>query len=166
MQGVVIRPAAWSEQRWKNGRGVTHEIWRWGGDPFDLRLSVARIDGPQEFSRFPGYLRALIPLDDSALTLDGKPLVKHRVFSFSGDVAMSTAGSGSTRDLNVMSRVARGRAETEIGTTTTHRGNVAVFALEAVTLNELPLGAMDTWIHLGDTEITLTASAPVVFVRF
>lgn len=183
MQGLVITPAQWAEQRWKNGRGVTHEIWRWR-DPrsahvdtaYDVRLSVARIDGPQDFSLFPGYERVLVPLDDSALTLGPAddatkhaPLTKHGVFAFSGDVAMATRGSGSTRDLNVM---AHGPLVVAVGTSVTATGRLAIFALGAVTLRDdrgeaWELAAMDTWIDV-DARATgsVTTSAPVVFARF
>lgn len=179
----LVNRDAWVAQPWKNGRGVTHEIWRWT-DPksapaggFDLRLSVARIEGVQEFSAFPGYWRALVPLDDSDLTLGaGLPLVKHQVFEFPGDVPMGTRGAGTTRDLNVMSRLARSRALVEISTSETHPDShiahhLAVFALTRVSLRdghrERTLDALDTWIQVDDGgDATFTASEPVVWIRF
>ncbi len=188
MEGVVVKPSTWAKQPWKNGRGVTYEIWRWS-DPtredsaegFDLRLSVARIDGEQEFSRFPGYFRALIPLDASDLSLGPTmPLLQHHVLSFSGDAPMHTRGSGSTRDLNVMSHVARARAHVAVGVaepnvSLAHDALVyrhrAVFALTAVTVRdasrrEIALEATDTWIHLDRDDARFTASAPVVWILF
>ncbi|CAN5437405.1 hypothetical protein BH09MYX1_BH09MYX1_16060 [soil metagenome] len=181
MRPLIVSADAWSEQRWKNGRGLTHEIWRWT-DPrsaispneFDLRLSVAVIDGPQAFSTFPGCWRSLVPLDVSELRLqpDALTLTKHRVVSFSGDAKVSAEGSGTTRDLNVMSREARGRALVTIADAYTHdAGHLAVFALTAVAFDEgatsTVLDAHVSWISLDlPPGSTFTTTAPVVWIRF
>lgn len=136
----------WSKQPWKNGRGVTHEIFRLtdpararlGAGDYDLRLSVALIDGEQEFSLFPGYWRALVPLDDCALTLGAQPLLKHHVFELSGDEPTGTKGVGKTRDLNVISRIARARAHVVISTSeiAPHAQHLAAVALTPVTVRD------------------------------
>jgi environmental stress-induced protein Ves len=175
--GLVVKPATWAKQPWKNGRGVTHEVWRWAdnaaGDGFDLRLSVASIDGPQEFSLFPGYWRALVPLDESELTLAGSPLIKHRVVEFSGAEPVSAGGAGATRDLNVMSCEARRRAHVEISRATAPGArHLAAFALTPATVRdaegrEQPLDPTDTWILLNPPAgAAFTASAPVVWILF
>lgn len=62
----VIEQSAWRAQRWKNGRGVTHEVWRTPdvepgelqlGSGYDLRVSVAELDNAGQFSEFAGYRR-------------------------------------------------------------------------------------------------------------
>lgn len=54
----IIRPDAWVEQPWKNGRGVTAEVWRTPtGTDFDVRVSVARVTGDGPFSTFDGFDR-------------------------------------------------------------------------------------------------------------
>ncbi len=52
---MLITPAEWRSQPWKNGLGVTHEVWR-DRDDYDVRVSVAEDVTPAPFSRFPGYL--------------------------------------------------------------------------------------------------------------
>lgn len=56
---IEIPRSAWKQQPWKNGRGITHEIWRVPqreGD-FDWRMSLAEVTESGAFSTFPGYLR-------------------------------------------------------------------------------------------------------------
>lgn len=66
----LIRPHHWAPQRWANGAGITHELWR---DPLDgaltVRLSVATL-APGPFSPLPDLDRVFVPLGDG-VTLDG-----------------------------------------------------------------------------------------------
>lgn len=54
----VIERVAWRTQPWKNGGGITHEIWRTPehGD-YDVRVSLAEVTQSGPFSQFPGYRR-------------------------------------------------------------------------------------------------------------
>lgn len=56
---------------WRNGGGVTLEIAREParGEEFAWRLSLARIGGSCEFSSYPGYRRAIVLVDGTALQL-------------------------------------------------------------------------------------------------
>lgn len=194
-EGLLIDPKDWSTQRWKNGGGITHEIWRWtdpksgdlGPDAYDLRLSVAEIEGEGPFSPFPGYYRTLIALEDTALELgiagsESCAMTKHRAFDFPGDVSVATHGEGRATDLNVISRLARRRAHVEVSTResaldssiwpSTRMQHLAIFALSAVTLRQgrkkiRDLSIRQTWIHIdhgGDIE--LESDEPVVWIRF
>lgn len=177
----VVR-SDWRTQPWKNGGGITHEVFRWcasdaTANEFDLRLSVAEIDGAQPFSCFDGYVRALIPLDENALTLviDGvpAPMARHRCFHFAGAALVETVGKGTARDFNVMSRSER-PARVEIGTTESARDarQLAVFALTPVALHgddgsTLHLDEFETLIAMHDeSNVALNANAPVVWIRF
>ncbi len=54
----VIAQEAWRAQTWKNGAGITHEIWRTPDlDDYDVRVSLAEVTRPGAFSLFPGYRR-------------------------------------------------------------------------------------------------------------
>ncbi len=69
---ILVTRSEWTTQRWKNGAGVTHEIMRWSrsapvDDSYDVRISVAEIDGAQPFSSFPGYYRTLVVLEPVVL---------------------------------------------------------------------------------------------------
>lgn len=177
----VIR-SDWKTQPWKNGGGITHEVFRWWASradtsEFDLRLSVAEIGGAQAFSRFDGYERALVPLDENALTLviDGvpSPMTRHRCFHFAGTALVETVGKGRARDFNVMSRSER-RARVEVGIAESARDarQLAVFALTPVALHgddgsTLRLDEFETLIALRDeSNVALTASTPVIWIRF
>jgi environmental stress-induced protein Ves len=50
---------------WKNGKGTTQELLKTGGDPFDLRISVASITSDGPFSLYPEHNRALVLLEGS-----------------------------------------------------------------------------------------------------
>jgi len=185
---TLVTRSQWTAQRWKNGAGLTHEIWRWresaspaGLEHFDLRLSVAELEGAQPFSLFPGYDRALIPLEDSALTLElhgiEAPIIRHRPFHFAGEVVACTRGLGRASDLNVMSWRARGAARVEVGPTHAPPEpgplrKLAIFALEPATVRDgegdaLELAAHDTLIQLDHRRAAnYAASAPVVWIWF
>ena len=168
-----IARSEWTTQRWKNGAGITHEIFRWSAiasvEGYDLRLSVAEVEGAQPFSSFPGYFRSLVVLEETTLRLGGQPMTKGRVFDFRGDLPMATTGEGRATDLNVISRL-EGRARVEVASRESkpEPRALAVFALEPVVLRggvERALGAGDTWIDLAG-DAAYVATAPVVWVRF
>lgn len=105
---------------WRNGGGVTCELFTWpaaaSGLPWQVRISVADItqDGP--FSAFAGIdrwfavlqgagVRLGLPVGDRVLTADSAPLC------FAGEDAPACALlHGPTRDLNLMAQRAAGRA--------------------------------------------------------
>jgi environmental stress-induced protein Ves len=106
---IHLTSADYTRQPWKNGRGVTTELWRLERDGRLLvRLSRAAVveDGP--FSLFPGIERSLTVLSGPGFRLTGpgldlrcEPLVP---VAFPGDVpvtATETNGQQSD-DFNVM----------------------------------------------------------------
>ena len=116
----VIEPSSWRAQRWKNGKGITHEVWRTpegdGADDYDVRVSVAELttDGP--FSRFPGYRRwsFLVGTAPIELTYDQRASREPAVslvapgdhVQLPGDVAVTAhLRAGSTHLLNIFARV-------------------------------------------------------------
>jgi hypothetical protein len=60
----IVRQSSFRAVPWKNGGGVTHEAMRvpTSGDPFQWRVSVARIDASGPFSDFAGYRRTMVLL--------------------------------------------------------------------------------------------------------
>ncbi|MBO1110454.1 HutD/Ves family protein [Bordetella petrii] len=109
---------------WKNGGGSTREVACWpagaGLDDFDWRVSIASIDAPGPFSRFPGVDRVIALLEGEGAHLRGEG-VDHRLdvplrpFAFSGDAAIDcTLLGGASTDFNVMSRRGRLRAEVRV----------------------------------------------------
>ncbi|NJS39443.1 MAG: HutD family protein [Rhodobacteraceae bacterium] len=104
-----LTPADYTRQPWKNGRGVTVEMWRVEVDGQLLaRLSRASVveDGP--FSLFPGIERNLTVLSGPGFRLTGEghdfrcaPLIP---VAFPGDVALMATETGGqpSDDFNVM----------------------------------------------------------------
>lgn len=96
---------------WKNGQGVTFEIFRDNGenlDDFGYRISMADVASNGAFSHFSGRERILTILtgDGIVLNVDNQQkftLKPQQVFSFSGDSDVySTLINGAIRDLNVI----------------------------------------------------------------
>ena len=112
----VIRPSEYRVMPWKNGGGVTTEIFASppAGD-FDWRVSIAKVNGDGPFSTFFGYERHIMTLAGKGMTLDiegrGKfTLEPLRPFSFSGDVqVIGSLLQGSVLDFNLMVRRDFGR---------------------------------------------------------
>jgi environmental stress-induced protein Ves len=188
---MIIARSDWKTQPWKNGRGITHEIWRYRAgagattsDDYDLRLSVAEIDGAQPFSLFPGYQRTLVPLQPTTLefSIAGQqvPMNLHHCLHFTGDAASATVGTGIAIDLNVIAR----KATVNVGSVESGRAliswpetmsqSIAVFALGPCVLTgemfdgagaiKQELAEFDTFIALRGGVIT--SDALVVWVRF
>lgn len=105
---------------WKNGGGLTRELASSPGtDTFDWRISVADVTASGDFSTFVGVERTIILIDGPEMTLTfgttNHELVRYRPFVFDGERAVScTVPLGPTRDLNVMTRLARCRAAVEV----------------------------------------------------
>lgn len=106
---IHLTPADYRTQPWKNGRGITTELWRLEqGGQLLVRLSRAAVieDGP--FSLFPGVERNLTVLSGPGFRLTGPgldlrcaPLVP---VAFPGDVPVSASETGGQQsdDFNVM----------------------------------------------------------------
>ncbi|GDX83215.1 hypothetical protein LBMAG42_50260 [Deltaproteobacteria bacterium] len=97
---------------WKNGGGVTHELWRTpkAGPEFDLRISIAEVAANGPFSLFPGIDRIITLLSGEGFRLRGGPIDQvvgtvGAPFAFGGDVPLTcTLLHGPVRDFNVMIR--------------------------------------------------------------
>ena len=115
---VILRADRHRRMPWKNGGGVTTEIWAEPEganlDSFDWRLSMADVSADGPFSRFPGIDRTLAVLSGEGIALeveDGPTLIAGRdgtPVAFPGDVRVhGRLLRGPIRDLNLMTR--RGR---------------------------------------------------------
>lgn len=96
------------EMPWKNGGGVTKELFRLShGDSFLFRLSCARVESDGPFSLFPGIDRILLLLKGAGFELhfkDKKVTLKDfSPISFSGEEPIDCRLiNGSSIDFNVM----------------------------------------------------------------
>jgi|CXWL01.1.fsa_nt_gi environmental stress-induced protein Ves len=108
---------------WKNGLGVTTELWREppGDGDFRWRVSVAEVGADGPFSAFPGCDRMILVLAGAGMTLRHpelgrtvtlEPLVP---YGFSGD--WPTEGAlldGPVRDFNLISERVGLRSDLEV----------------------------------------------------
>lgn len=117
------RSAEHVRRPWRNGGGMTAEVAAWPPDAdaasaFDWRVSFADVDGSGDFSLFPGVDRVITLLDGPAMTLRfprvTEVLELFQPFAFDGGLSVACTVAGPTRDLNVMTRRGRVRADVEI----------------------------------------------------
>lgn len=120
----IYRTNDFIQQPWKNGGGVTTELFRipHASDPshFHFRLSMANVSQSGPFSTFPGIDRHLLLLNgpgfilrrhglrDTALTTILTPI------AFSGEEHVECDVKGPSLDFNVMTERNYGRAEVEV----------------------------------------------------
>ena len=169
---IHLTPADYTRQPWKNGRGITTELWRLERDgQLLVRLSRAAVveDGP--FSLFPGIERNLTVLSGPGFRLTGAgidlrcaPLVP---VAFPGDVqvfASETDGQQS-EDFNVMT--AKGLPKPQVlvaqNATLPAGGTLALYALGPCLVNGQDVNPED--LILTDGPARLQGHWPVIAVR-
>lgn len=111
MSLTIVRYGDAAVQPWKNGGGVTHELWRApASGEFNLRMSIATVAGDGPFSILPGVDRVLTLLEGSGFALAG-PAGRRTVtpsspgLEFAGEEEWEcTLFDGPVRDFNVMVR--------------------------------------------------------------
>jgi uncharacterized protein len=145
----LLTPADYTRQPWKNGKGVTTELFRIEREGALLcRLSMATVaeDGP--FSLFPGIERNLTVLSGPGFHLSGPGIACDcnplQPVAFPGDVPVVATGTaeGPSDDFNVMTSRALPRPEVMIlaSPTSCPPGDLlAIFALAPASLSELDL---------------------------
>ncbi len=168
-----LTPANYTRQQWKNGRGVTTELWRVErGGRLLARLSRAAVveDGP--FSVFPGIERNLTVLTGPGFRLTGggldfrcDPLVP---VAFPGDVpleATETKGQQSD-DFNVMTAQELPKPQVIIAQNDQldAGGMLAIYALGPCRVNDQHINRDD--LILTEGPANLKGDWPVIAVRF
>ena len=158
MRITHLHPEHYRQMPWRNGGGSTTEIaiepvgaGLGLADPFVWRLSMARVEGDGPFSRFPGYDRTLVLLEEGGVLLDfgtaALPVTLTDALSqaaFSGDWSTSCRLlGGPVRDFNVM--VDRRRA----GAT------VQVLVIPAKTFTRVELRGHVTLLYVHKGRVTL-----------
>lgn len=124
MTFVHLPPTAFLETPWRNGAGLTRQIaihpaGASVNDPFQWRISTARVGSSGPFSAFPGLDRTLLLLNGPGMALDLGPDGTHRMerpfepVAFSGDSpASGTLLAGACTDFNVFTR--RGHCQQQV----------------------------------------------------
>ncbi|PDO82116.1 HutD/Ves family protein [Kosakonia sacchari] len=107
----LLPSSGYAEMRWKNGQGVTREVFRFpASDQYDWRISVATIREDGAFSRFAGYLRNISVLEGEGmfLTIDDQRsalIPPFQATDFNGDSAVfCEVVGGPLLDFNVIYR--------------------------------------------------------------
>jgi environmental stress-induced protein Ves len=110
----ILRREDYRVMPWKNGGGVTTEIWvspqgsGIAGEPFDWRVSIADVATDGRFSAFAGYDRHIMLLDGQGMRLASEEngaidLIRYRPAAFSGDWTVTgKLIDGPVRDFNLM----------------------------------------------------------------
>ncbi|MFM7443043.1 MAG: HutD family protein, partial [Tabrizicola sp.] len=149
---IHLTPDTYTRQPWKNGRGVTTELWRVEHEGvLFARLSRAAVveDGP--FSVFPGIERNLTVLSGPGFRLTGgdldfrcDPLVP---VAFSGDIALqATETNGQlSNDFNVMTSKTLPKPQVTLAQNDFLKadGLLAIYALGPCRANDLSISRDD-----------------------
>jgi hypothetical protein len=168
---IHLTEADFTRQPWKNGRGLTTELWRLERDgQLLVRLSRAMVveDGP--FSQFPGIERNLTVLDGPGFRLTGPgidlccdPLLP---VAFPGDVPVTATGTRGlpSQDFNVMTArdLPRPRVQVMRSGTLAPEGLTAIHPLQRATANGQALAAGDLVLIRG--ALVLDSAGPVIVV--
>lgn len=119
-EAVIIEYASIEPVPWKNGRGVTRNLFDDGGEngEWSWRVSIAEISGEQPYSSFPGVRRTQVSLGPGGvdLTIDGSTsaIPPGGVISFDGEAEVSARPEcAGFLDLNIMVRRSMWAAEVE-----------------------------------------------------
>jgi uncharacterized protein len=169
---IHLTPADYTRQPWKNGRGVTTELWRLERDgQLLVRLSRATVVEDGTFSVFPGIERNLTVLSGPGFRLTGggldfrcEPLVP---VAFPGDVALhatETLGMQSD-DFNVMTSRDLPPPEVTVAQNDVlvAGGTQAIYAIGPCSANGIDLARDD--MLLTDGAVSLAGDWPVIAVR-
>lgn len=167
-----LTPADYTSQPWKNGKGLTTELWRLERDgQLLVRLSRASVveDGP--FSLFPGIERNLTVLTGPGFRLTGPGLNLRCVplvpVAFPGDVEVmaSETGGQPSDDFNVMT--ARHLPHPQVIVAQEVRldgdGKLALYALGPCRVNDAAVAQDDLILTDGPASL---AGGPVIAVRY
>jgi environmental stress-induced protein Ves len=137
----LLRAADRAAMPWKNGGGITRDVALSGVGPDDFtwRVSLAEIERPGPFSRYPGIDRQFVPVHGKVqLTIEDRPVTVGPAddpCAFPGEAAVfGYPLTGTVEALNVMTR--RGGAQAALrrvsgGEATPVTGTLLVLALGA-----------------------------------
>ncbi|MFF0990798.1 HutD/Ves family protein [Kocuria nitroreducens] len=169
---TVLRFADLRPEPWRNGGGITREIAGSGSRTgnFAWRLSLADVEQPGPFSRFPGTDRILTVTEGEGmlLTMDGHEhaVQRGRPFHFSGDVAATaTLPAGAIRALNVIARRDAVRADVVVQELSDHGAHRLAPHSFGVLLSGHAIVRTDVTaseLHIHDTVRGTASGTPVI----
>lgn len=166
----LIKAADYTEQPWKNGGGLTHEI---AADDF-WRVSIATIDREGPFSEYRGYDRTIVAIEGDPVELqvgsETIALTPYEPFEFAGEEPVYARVRGRARDFNVMTR--RDEMAHDVEIVSGHHRFVIdedefalVYATAETRVEDFTLAAGDT-LAIEDVEaFTVQTSGHAIVVR-
>jgi uncharacterized protein len=161
---VVLRNSGYREGPWRNGLGVSWDIAQeGGGEAFDWRLALAKIDADVPFSHYPDVDRVFTLIAGEGLTLDieGRGAIgiaKYRPVNFPGDRPTACRlKAGPCRALNLFLK--RGAFAADVAVTSHAKGDEISLPAETLVFVAEGLAGVDGEVIAH--EDTLLADAPV-----
>ena len=178
----IVRTAELVATPWKNGHGLTKQLmieptgFGFPTDPlrgpFHWRVSCAQVDGPNDFSQFPGYDRWLLVWKGEGLILNGESLPPFSPLFFYGDEpTQCRLERGPVVDFGLIFDRSRIRASVEVmmlrETVIGHRqGTLLLFCAEHSTMiNGVLLSAGDLVRFDGPMVVDVSANSRLVIMR-
>jgi environmental stress-induced protein Ves len=133
---LILKASDYRQGLWRNGLGVSWDIAQQGGEDFDWRMAIARLDADVPFSAYPDVDRVFTIIEGKGVSLDidGTGFVEatrlHPVY-FPGDRQTSCRLlSGPCRALNLF--VKRGRYAPAVAVTCHGKGDEFPLAEESL----------------------------------
>ena len=178
----IVRTAELVATPWKNGQGLTKQLMIEPAGigfptdpargPFHWRVSCAQVDGPNDFSQFPGYDRWLLVWKGEGLILNGESLPPFSPLFFYGDEpTQCRLERGPVVDFGLIFDRARIRASVEVmtirQTVIGHKqGTLLLFCAEKSSLiNGVLMNAGDLVRFDGPTIVDVSESSRLVILR-
>ena len=164
----VLRSGAYDRKPWKNGGGITEDVWLFpegsSHDDFDIRLSLAEISQDGPFSSFPGIDRTITLVGGDPFVLEFADGVAHHLehltpFSFDGVLTPRSRLDGEpSRDFNVMTR--RGRWSHEVSVCRGAAALTVELAQRAIAVVHAVTGPLQ--VHTGQQDASASSRDTVI----
>jgi len=156
---MIVRPEHWVAMPWKNGRGITHEVWK-DADPFTVRVSVADVSEDGPFSTFEGIDRVIALLDGRGFELKG-PMSRRLTdvggpFAFRGEDRYDChLLDGPVKDFNLMTSREKWRTDVQRTTNAVLSPGDFAFAInDGVRAGDATLGRHDFYRATTPTRVS------------
>lgn len=161
MEYRIIKPDEYRTMPWKNGKGMTTELFVRNctdSEKYIYRLSTAGVTENGQFSDFSGYDRILIMLKGNGINLkhsDGKYssiLTTSDIAEFSGDVQTSAElVNGPIKDFNVMTLRERCSSRVKvISRTESFKNEFEELFVYGVSESEISAGSVIVMLNKGE----------------
>ena len=150
---IQIPRSQYVQKPWKNGGGVTEEIYLYskGSTEFLYRLSMASLSQSGPFSLFPEIDRTLVLLEGNPIKLNEREVPLLTAVHFPGEDLIHSTITAAGLDFNLMCRRGKvsGMIALEVGAKVlnSEADHTIIFSLdEGLTLGQLVLSKYDSCV--------------------